>query len=140
MDDLVKSHRLEAEEQKFSDRKIKLSIVARIICGWNGVLQAWREEGGFRNQVFGFIAMIATLGIVQPPLTWWVLALFGSLTVLSFELINTALEALSDLLHPDHHPKIGKVKDLACAAVIVSSFGLLIIGIAMIADALTGKI
>jgi len=88
--------------------------------------------------VFGLAAMVATLSIIQPKLLWWGLALMASLTAISFEMLNSAIESLADHLHPEHHPKIGKVKDLACGAVIVSSFGLLFIGIAMIMDTLWG--
>ncbi|TDI75172.1 MAG: diacylglycerol kinase [Bacteroidetes bacterium] len=117
---------------------MKLDIVSRILCGCEGIRYAWREERGFRNQVFGLAAMVATLSIIQPKLLWWGLALMASLTAISFEMLNSAIESLADHLHPEHHPKIGKVKDLACGAVIVSSFGLLFIGIAMIMDSLWG--
>jgi len=69
---------------------------------------------------------------------WWGLALMASLTAISFEMLNSAMETLADHLHPEHHPKIGKMKDLAGGAVIVFSFGLLFIGIAMIMDTLWG--
>ncbi len=117
---------------------IKRDIVSRILCGCEGIRYAWREERSFRSQVFGLAAMVATLSIIQPKLLWWGLALMASLTAISFEMLNSAMESLADHLHPEHHPKIGKVKDLACGAVIVSSFGLLFIGIAMIMDTLWG--
>ena len=37
--------------------------------------------------------------------------------VLVAELLNTAIEALADRLHPERHPEIRVVKDVAAAAV-----------------------
>ncbi len=39
--------------------------------------------------------------------------------VLGIELLNTALEMLTDLLHPDHGPAAATVKDVAAGAVFV---------------------
>ncbi len=129
-------YKTEGEKKSRLGGSIIRDIVSRIQCGCEGIRYAWREERGFRNQVFGFAAMVATLSIIQPKLLWWGLALMASLTAISFEMLNSAMEALADHLHPEHHPKIGKMKDLAGGAVIVFSFGLLFIGIAMIMDTL----
>ena len=135
MDEIYKT---EGEKKSRLGGLIKRDIVSRILCGCEGIRYAWREERSFRSQVFGLAAMVATLSIIQPKLLWWGLALMASLTAISFKMLNSAMESLADHLHPEHHPKIGKVKDLACGAVIVSSFGLLFIGIAMIMDTLWG--
>ncbi|MDY6860563.1 MAG: diacylglycerol kinase [Pseudomonadota bacterium] len=42
--------------------------------------------------------------------------------------MNSALEALIDHLHPDIHPEVGVVKDIAAAAVLVASLGALAVG------------
>ncbi len=41
--------------------------------------------------------------------------------VLSAELFNTAIEQFADKLHPEQDDKIGRVKDLAAAAVFVTA-------------------
>ena len=133
MDDI---HQTEGEKKSRLGGLIKWDIGSRILCGWEGIRYAWQEERSFRNHVFGLAAMVATLSIIQPKLLWWGLALMASLTAISFEMLNSAMESLADHLHPEHHPKIGKMKDLAGGAVIVFSFGLLFIGIAMIVDTL----
>jgi diacylglycerol kinase len=40
--------------------------------------------------------------------------------VLGTELLNTAVEMLTDLLHPDHGPAAAAVKDVAASAVLIS--------------------
>jgi diacylglycerol kinase (ATP) len=37
--------------------------------------------------------------------------------VLVVESLNTAIEQLCDFIHPDHHKKIGLIKDVAAGAV-----------------------
>ncbi len=134
---MEKAIKLDAERKKRRSSFRNLDIVTRILVGWAGIQFAWREERGFRNQVYGFMALFFVLLIVQPPLIWWGITFLTALIVLSLEIFNTALETLIDKLHPDYHPIIGKVKDLSCGAVIIASFGLFLIGIAMIADTLT---
>jgi diacylglycerol kinase len=45
------------------------------------------------------------------------------------EMLNTALEFLSDFVSPDIHPQIKKVKDVAAAAVLIASIGAAVIGL-----------
>ena len=44
------------------------------------------------------------------------------------EIMNTAIEYLADALHPEHHPEIGKAKDAAAAAVLISSLAASVVG------------
>lgn len=41
--------------------------------------------------------------------------------VIATELMNTAIEKLADLVQSEHDPKIGRVKDISAAAVLVVS-------------------
>lgn len=49
--------------------------------------------------------------------------------VMSIEGINTAIEYLSDFIHPEHHKSIGRIKDIAAGAVFIASFAAVIAGI-----------
>lgn len=57
---------------------------------------------------------------------WSVLVLTMALVV-SLEALNTALEHLADAVHPHHHPMVGRAKDVAAAAVLISAFASVII-------------
>jgi len=48
--------------------------------------------------------------------------------VLAAEAFNTALENLTDLVSPDHHPLAGKAKDLAAGAVLLTAMCTAIVG------------
>lgn len=49
--------------------------------------------------------------------------------VMSIEGINTAIEYLSDFIHPEHHKSIGRIKDIAAGAVFIASLAAVIAGI-----------
>lgn len=49
--------------------------------------------------------------------------------VLSLELVNTALEALTDLASPVYHPLAKQAKDTAAAAVLLASLLALLVGL-----------
>ncbi|MGB6243188.1 MAG: diacylglycerol kinase [Castellaniella sp.] len=84
-----------------------------------GLGAAWRHEAAFRQEV--------ALAIVLIPLGLWLgdtvlerLLLVGVLVlVLIVELINSAIEALADAISTDHHPLLGRAKDIGSAAVLL---------------------
>ena len=112
------------------------SLVQRIATNVRGIRTGWREEPGFRNQVYGFVAMLVTVLLLSPGPLWAALALGTSLMVLGLELINSGLEALADVLHPEDHPRVGQLKDMSGGGVLLGSAALLLIGVLMILDSL----
>jgi len=48
--------------------------------------------------------------------------------VLCFEIINSAIEKLCDLVMPEHHAVIKKVKDMSASAVLLAAIISFIIG------------
>jgi len=97
-----------------------------------GVRTAWHEDRGARSQLLGLFAMAMVLILTHPPLPWSALAMFASLTAFSLELMNTALEDLADQVQPEYSPAIRKIKDIAAAAVVVASLGVLGIGLTVL--------
>ena len=59
----------------------------------------------------------------------WCLIIFAIASVFSAEAFNTALENLTDLVSPEHHPLAGKAKDVAAAAVLLTAIGAAIVGV-----------
>ena len=47
------------------------------------------------------------------------------------EAVNTALEALTDLVSPDYHPLAGAVKDIAAGAVLLGAVAAVAVGFAL---------
>ncbi|ALG91327.1 diacylglycerol kinase [Rhodovulum sp. NI22] len=93
-----------------------------------GLRTAWRRERSFRAQTVCAALAIIALIVTGAQTVWWALFLVTISVVLALELVNSALEALIDHLHPDTHPEVGVVKDIAAAAVLVASLGALAVG------------
>jgi len=109
------------------------SLLARIgfaLAGWKA---AWLRERSFRTQVgFACLALLVLL-IIHPSPLWWALVALTCALVLALELINSALEGLIDLLHPEIHPEIKAIKDMLAGAVLAISCAALVVGVALVA-------
>jgi diacylglycerol kinase (ATP) len=83
----------------------------------NGLGWALRYEQAVREEFVALALGLPASFFVAPSLGWW-LALVGSLLALIVvELLNTAVEKLSDHVTPEHSQAIKVVKDLGSAAV-----------------------
>ena len=58
----------------------------------------------------------------------WALLALAVAGVWTAELLNTAIEALTDLVSPAWHPLAGKAKDVAAGAVLLAALGALVVG------------
>ena len=87
---------------------------------WAGLQAAVRHEAAFRQELAIGLPMIAVALFVAPG-RWAALAMIASvLLVWIVELLNSAVEALADALSLEHHPLLGRAKDLGSAAVMLS--------------------
>lgn len=59
--------------------------------------------------------------------TEWMLVILCFALNIAAEGFNTALEQLADLLHPEQHPAVGRLKDLAAGSVLVFTIASFII-------------
>ena len=66
------------------------------------------------------------LGIDRVEWCWIVLAIMAVWTA---EALNTAVELLADIASPHYDPLIGKAKDVAAGAVLISAIGAVVIGL-----------
>ena len=104
----------------------------RLRFAGRGLVLAFRHERSFRIHLIAAALVLMTLLIVQPAVIWWGLLGLAVGLVMVAELLNSALEALADHLHPDQHPQIGVAKDLAAAAVLIASMVAVAVGAAFL--------
>lgn len=107
------------------------SFPARLRFALAGIAHGFRTERSFRTQALALLLAILALLILRPAPLWWALVLVSSAAVLAAELFNTALERLTDHLHPELHPEIRIVKDCAAAAVLCVALGAAGVAIAL---------
>lgn len=103
--------------------KKNVSFVSRFKFALSGIAQEWARGFSFRVQTLCALALFGFCIVYRPPAIWC--AVFVTLVslVLGLELVNSALEALIDRLHPETHPEIKFVKDCLAGAVLVASIG-----------------
>ena len=58
----------------------------------------------------------------------WLIQLLAIGLVMSIEGANTAIEEIANFIHPEHHQKIGLIKDIAAGAVFIASIFAIIVG------------
>jgi len=82
-----------------------------------GLAAAWRHEIPFRMEVVAFAFFLPLSFFVGRTAVERALLVGSLLLVLIVELLNSALEATLDRVSLEHHPLIGRAKDIASAAV-----------------------
>ena len=81
---------------------------------------AARSEEAFRQEIVALLVALPAAFIIATD-AWRRVALIGVILLLMIvELLNTAIEKLSDHVTPHHHDAIGRIKDMASAAVGLS--------------------
>jgi diacylglycerol kinase (ATP) len=98
----------------------------------HGIRVAFGREQSFRAQILAGAVVSAVLLITRPPAIWWAVGALSIGLVLVAELLNTALETLCDHLHPERHPEIRVVKDIAAGGVLLSSAVGLVVAVAFL--------
>ncbi len=85
-----------------------------------GLRSAFRHEAAFRQELALGIPMLLLVPFVAPG-RWQALLLAGSVVaVWIVELLNSAVEALADTISTEHHPMLGRAKDIGSAAVMLA--------------------
>lgn len=76
--------------------------------------------------LFIVVAVGLLLGLDRADWLWLTLAITA---VLMAETFNTAIEQLCDAVSTDHHPGLGRAKDAAAGAVLLTAIGAVVIGL-----------
>lgn len=90
------------------------------INSWNGLVAVTRSEAAFRQEL-ALLAVAVPLAFFLTGDTGKRFALIGVIVfILIVELLNTAIEKLSDRVTRDNDPAIKRVKDMGSAAIGLS--------------------
>ena len=91
---------------------------------------AWmlvKNEASIQVQVVIAILITCAGFYYDISTTEWILQTLTIALVLGIEGLNTAIEELSDFVHPEKHPKIGYIKDVAAGAVFFAAIAAVIV-------------
>ena len=93
-----------------------------------GVWSALRSEVHLRLHAVATVVVIGLGFYSGLSRLEWALVALAVAGVWAAELMNTAIEALTDLASPAYHPLAGKAKDVAAGAVLLAALGSLVVG------------
>jgi diacylglycerol kinase len=98
--------------------------------GWafNGLKDCILHEKNFRIQyIIALLVVIAGIFFSISTAEWMIILICFAM-VLSFEIINSAIEKLCDLVSPEFNLTIKKVKDMSASAVLLAAIISFIVG------------
>ncbi|MHC5209582.1 MAG: diacylglycerol kinase [Planctomycetota bacterium] len=93
-----------------------------------GLRAGLATEHSVRTEALALVIWLGVLCWLQPAPMWWALSILSMLLITAVELLNSALEAAVDRLHPERHPAIGMAKDMAAGAVFLTVLAGLTVG------------
>ncbi|MBV7267664.1 diacylglycerol kinase family protein [Winogradskyella luteola] len=94
---------------------------------FKGMLILIKTEASIKIQLFIAVAVTIAGFYFEISKTEWLAQMTMIGMVMSIEGVNTAIEYIANFVHPDHHPKIGLIKDVAAGAVFIASIVAVII-------------
>jgi diacylglycerol kinase (ATP) len=103
-------------------------FIESVNCAIEGIIHAARTEKHMRRHFLAaLLLLLAVLLLHVSPLEFALLTV-SVCFVLFAELINTAIEAVVDLVSPEFHPLAKVAKDVAAGGVLVAAFGAVVMG------------
>lgn len=94
-----------------------------------GLAKTWREEQNLQiHTVSGLFAIIMGL-IFRISMLEWLSLIIVILLVLLMEIVNSAVERVTDVLKPRIHGYVKEIKDIMAAAVLLSAIGAVLVGL-----------
>lgn len=107
---------------------------------FRGLATLLRTQPNIRiHAVATAVVLLAGMACRLSRADWlWVVAAICAVWVA--ESFNTAIEFLADAVSLEHHPLIGKAKDAAAAAVLVTAIGAAVIGVLVFGPILRSRL
>lgn len=96
---------------------------------WAGVVSLIRTQHNAWIHLGAMTAVIAAGILFGITATEWALVAICIGGVLAAEAVNSAVEALADRITREQDPEIGRAKDLAAGAVLLTAIGAAVVGL-----------
>lgn len=108
--------------------KVKL-LIKSFGYAFEGLHYAWSGDQNLRIHFIAALLVISGAFYFQLPPFEVGMLLVMIILVISAEMVNTAIEKMTDLITKEHRQEAKIAKDIASAMVLVTAFGASIIGI-----------
>ena len=117
-----------------SSRKGLAHLIDAFKYSCEGLNAVWGETAFQIEMLVGLIAVPAAWFLPGMDLIWRVMLTLAWLALPTLEIINTAIEAIVDLVSPDWHPLAKKAKDCGSAAIFCAGIANIIVWLAALWD------
>jgi diacylglycerol kinase len=98
------------------------SIYKSFCFAIKGFLIALKEERNLKIQIFVFLFLLF-LGLLLKFRPYeWVMVLLSSSMVIVSEMINSVIERVMDFVKPEFDDRVGTIKDMSAAFVLIACF------------------
>jgi len=105
-----------------------------------GIAYAWRTQRNVRIQAAVAMAVVLAGAWLRVGALEWALLITAIALVLTAELLNTAIEAVVDLVSPQTNPLAGAAKDACAAGVVVAVVGAVLLGLFVLGPPLIDRV
>lgn len=110
------------------------SFFKAFVYAWQGIVHTVKTQRNFRFHIAATVYVTAFSLFYELTVGEYVLLALTFSSVISAELINTAVEAAVDLCSPEQHRLAKIAKDAAAGAVLVTAFFAVIVGVLLFGD------
>ena len=107
----------------------KTKLAKSFLIATKGIFKEISEERNIKIQIIIGLCVIIVSVLLKIPKIDFILILLVSFLVIILELFNTGFEKLIDVISPDYDKRLGRVKDISSAAVLLSSILAIIVGL-----------
>lgn len=101
---------------------------------WQGIVHTVKTQRNFRFHIAAMVYVTAFSLFYELTRGEYVLLVLTFSSVISAELINTAIEAAVDLCSPERHRLAKIAKDAAAGAVLVTAIFAVVVGVLLFGD------
>ena len=95
-------------------------ILKATYCSIKGLKAAYKEESAFRQELLLCFILFPLSFWLATSISHWSILISSLILLLIIELVNSAIEALTDRVSTEHHILSGRAKDMGSAAVTLS--------------------
>ncbi|MDE5991972.1 MAG: diacylglycerol kinase family protein [Oscillospiraceae bacterium] len=110
------------------------ALLKSFLYAFRGILAAVKTQRNMRIHLTAVVYVTAFSFFYDLTRTEYALLALTFGAVISFEMINTAVEAAVDISSPDYSENAGLAKDVAAGAVLVAAIFAVVVGVLLFGD------
>ncbi len=100
-----------------------------LLNSFEGVCWMLKSERNFQLEFFAFLINLFLIFVLKVNAIDAAVILIVCFTVLSLEILNTAVEKICDIIQPNYDERIKIIKDISSGAVVLMSICAVIVGL-----------